>query len=66
MNRPPLEEIMRLAEAEFLQVHALCDRCNVPRNLEGAEFSAAQRVAILAGVAEGLMRQVGSKPVTQQ
>lgn len=57
---------MRLTVAEFLQIHALCDRCSVPRELEGTKFSVAQRVAILAGVAEGPMRQVGSEPVTQQ
>lgn len=45
---------------EALQVHALCDRVNVPRLVNGTEMSMAQRVALMAGVLEAQLRQVGT------
>ena len=48
---------------EINATHALCDRCQVPREIDRSVLSFAQRVAILAGVHEGLLKHVGN-PVT--
>lgn len=51
--------------AECLQIHALCDRANVPRAHDGFPYSMAQRVAILEGVASALCQQIGKPHATQ-
>lgn len=44
-------------------VHALCDRSGVPRTTEDGEvFSMSQRVGILQGITEGLMKRIGQTP----
>lgn len=49
--------------AEALQIHALCDRSNVPREVNGTAMSMAQRVAILEGVCQGLVSRLGMDPL---
>jgi hypothetical protein len=51
--------------AEALKVHALCDKVQVPTELEGSELSMSQRVAVLSGVIEEQMRKVGKGQVMQ-
>lgn len=43
--------------AESLQIHALCDRADVPREVEGEVLSMAQRVSVLEGVYRGLLQR---------
>lgn len=57
---------MQLAEAEFAQMHGLMDRCQVPTHGNGEKLSAAQRVAVLVNVHEGLLKSLGKEPVTRQ
>lgn len=58
------DEVMAFHTNECLQIHAECDRCNVPRKTpDGALFSMAQRVSILSGVLQGFVtRAVGAPP----
>lgn len=44
---------------EINATHALCDRCEVPREIDGSLLSFAQRVAIMAGVQAGLLSRIG-------
>lgn len=52
-------DVLELATKEFDVIHALCDRAEVPRLVEGAKMSASQRVAILEGAWAGLSKQIG-------
>ena len=49
---------------ECEQVHALCDRALVAREIDGSVLSMAQRVAILESVCQGLVSRLGMKPLT--
>jgi hypothetical protein len=50
--------------AESLQIHALCDRALVPREIEGTALSMAQRVNVMEAVLSGLTAQIGQNPTT--
>ncbi len=55
------EEGYEFITKEGLQVHALCDRAQVPREIDAEPLSMAQRVAILEAVQRGLTAQLGVK-----
>jgi hypothetical protein len=60
----PLETLNHFTK-ECDVIHALCDRSGVPAHTEdGEKFSISQRVAILQGVTEGLMKRIGMVPPT--
>lgn len=53
-----LEEIMRFASEEFLMIHALCDKAEIPRlTPDGSRYSVGQRVTILSGAFSNLAVQ---------
>ena len=59
------QESLLFIHAEVDQVHALCDRAQVPRLINEELLSMAQRVAVLEGVQRGLVAQLGRvHPVT--
>mgnify|MGYP003640444187 CR=1 FL=1 len=55
------DEAYSFLTKEVLQVHALCDRAQVPREIDAESLSMAQRVSILEGVQRGLTAQLGVK-----
>lgn len=58
------KETLSFVTAEIHQVHALCDRAAVPREIDGELLSMAQRVACLELCYAGLIKRIGKDPVT--
>ncbi len=59
LNWDQATKVLEFYTAEALQVHALCDRVNVPRTVGGVEMSMSQRVTIMTGVLEEQLKKVG-------
>lgn len=55
------EEAYSFISEEVLKVHALCDRAQVPRHIDGELLSMSQRVTILEGVQRELTARLGVK-----
>lgn len=56
------KEALKFVTDEVLTVHELCDRANVPRDIEGELLSMSQRVAILGQGFRRLVVYFNSKP----
>ena len=48
--------------AESLAIHGLCDSAAVPHEADGQPLSMSQRVAVLHGVLQELIKSLGKKP----
>jgi hypothetical protein len=44
MTTPAIVAVLKLAQAEFDVMHAVCDRAEIPREHDGEKLSCAQRV----------------------
>ena len=61
---PMSPDTMAFFTAECHQVHALCDRAQVPRTAEdGSVFSMSQRVCVMENVLQGMVARAGCPPM---
>lgn len=58
------ETIVGFYIAECEGVHALCDRAQVPMDIDGERLTMCQRVTYLERAYQQLIRRIGADPLT--